>query len=502
MDNLVSVRTNDDGKDHTVLSALDWKRAHTELVVLARTQAGPDMQIGRWLSYARRAATHAYLGYASIAEYARQLFGFTPRQTQERLRVAEALEELPALGRAFEEGKLCWSAVRELTRVATPETEPEWLAAAKGRGAHQVEEMVKGRARGDRPSDPVKSTELRRVLRFELSTATYATVQEALTKIRRDSGGVLSDDEALLLMARHVLGGPTDEGRSSYQIAISMCPSCERAFQHARGESVELSRAEVDAACCDAQHIGEVGAGEVGAGEVGAGEVGAGEVGAGEVGAGVVGAGVVGAKANDTRNVRAEIPACAASALEAVRARPHVGACADEPTTDTTQPDARATNGAHGRSSRATQSVPPRIRRLVLRRARNCCEVPSCRNSIFLDVHHRTLRSEGGTNDPNELVALCGAHHGAIHDGRLRIEGNAATGWTFRHADGTAYGTAPTVEDIDVSVKVFRALRSLGFRQGDARRALDRVTRAMQTHAGTPITTERMLREAVLVLTH
>ena len=173
-------------------------------------------------------------------------------------------------------------------------------------------------------------------------------------------------------------------------------------------------------------------------------------------------------------------------------------------TRSTTSTGARST-AARGREntapSRTTQSVPPRIRRCVLRRARHRCEVPTCRNSVFLDVHHCTLRSEGGTNDPNDLVVLCGAHHDAVHDGRLRIEGSAALGWTFLHADGTAYGAARAVQDIDVSVKVFHALRSLGFRHGEARRALDDLIRAMPTNARTTITTERLLREAVLVLT-
>jgi hypothetical protein len=550
MDDLVSFRSSTDG---TAAASLDWKRAHAELMMLAHRQATLDTEIGSWLLYARRARTHSWLGYASITEYARQLFGFTPRQTLERLRVAEALEELPLLDCAFTEGKLCWSAVRELTRVASPETESEWLAAAQGRGAHQVEEMVQGRTRGDRPGDPVKSSALRRVLRFELSTATYATVQEALTKIRRDAGSALSDDDALLLMARHVLGGPADDGRSSYQIAISMCPSCECAFQHARGELVELSPAAVDAARCDAQHIGDIGAESAGVGAQTAG-VGAQTAGVGAQTAGV-GAQTAGVGAQ-TAGVGAQTAGEGAQTSQGPRAASkltHVGTFAERPnvatqpaqqqmsaaatmamsatatanksaaetditnTTATGAPSTTATGtrstsspGANGTAtrgrgntapSRATQSVPPRIRRSVLRRARHRCEVPGCRNSIFLDVHHLTLRSEGGTNEPNDLVTLCGAHHDAVHDGRLRIEGSAALGWTFLHADGTAYGTARAVQDIDASVKVFHALRSLGFRHGEARQALDALIQAMPTNTGTTMTTERLLREAVLLLT-
>jgi len=258
MTDRVSLSSIDSGEDSTPAEPLDWKRAHAELVELARDQAALDTQIGRWLLYASRAVTHAWLGYASIGEYARRLFGFTPRQTQARLRVAEALEQLPALASALEVGQLCWSAVRELTRVATPETEAEWLAIAQGRTAHQVETLVAGRARGDHPHDPANGANLRRVLRFELAAEAYATVQEALTQTSRRAGGRLDDEQALLLMARQVLGGPGDDGRSSYQIAISVCPSCERGFQHARGELVEISAGAVDTASCDAQHIGSV----------------------------------------------------------------------------------------------------------------------------------------------------------------------------------------------------------------------------------------------------
>jgi hypothetical protein len=449
MKDLASSHSNDAAENQAVLPLLDWKRAHAELVGLAHKQAGLDREIGRWLLYARRAATHSWLGYGSIHEYAQQLFGFTSRQTQERLRVAEALEELSMLDSAFEQGKLCWSAVRELTRVATPETESKWLAASNGRSAHQIEDMVTGHAPGDDPQDRVNVALLRRVLRFELSPATYATVQEALTKIRRDAGGRLNDDEALLLMARHVLGGPRDEGRSSYQIAVSICPSCERGFQHARGELVELSSAAVEVACCDAQHIGEV---------------------------------------------RAEAGACT-----------RVGVCGDTRRGEVRSEQGEGADKAGAKKaqpSRARQKLPPRMRRLVLRRARHVCEVPTCTNSAFLDVHHRTLRSEGGTHDQNELVVLCGAHHAALHDGRLVIAGDAATGWVFRHADGTAYGAPATAQQVDVSVKVFRGLCSLGFKQGEARRALDHVTQQMQPHVGTAMTAERMLRDALRVLTH
>jgi len=130
-----------------------WQRAHDALVALAEKRAGLDADEGRWLLEAFRSGAHVRLGYGGFAEYVERLFGYGPRFTQERLRVAEALEELPGLRGALAGGTLNWSVVRELTRVATAETESEWLAAARGLTARDAERLVSGHKPGNRPSD-------------------------------------------------------------------------------------------------------------------------------------------------------------------------------------------------------------------------------------------------------------------------------------------------------------------------------------------------------------
>jgi hypothetical protein len=61
---------------------------------------------------------------------------------------------VPGLGQALESGALHWSAVRELTRVATTDSEREWLEAARGKNVRQLEALVAGASPGDGPSDP------------------------------------------------------------------------------------------------------------------------------------------------------------------------------------------------------------------------------------------------------------------------------------------------------------------------------------------------------------
>jgi len=232
-----------------------WEAAHAALSQLAKQSAAADAEEGGWLLAAFRAATHLHLGFGSFHEYVERLFGYKPRTTQEKLRVAAGLEGLPALRAALEEGRLNWSAVRELTRVAVADTEREWLEVATGKSLRQLEELVAGRQPGDSPSTAPDPSAVRHGLCFDVNAETYALVREAIAELRRRSGVALDDDAALLEMARHVLVGPRDEGRSSYQIVLSVCPSCAAARQSANGRMVAVEPAVLEMASCDAQQL-------------------------------------------------------------------------------------------------------------------------------------------------------------------------------------------------------------------------------------------------------
>src|SRR5262245_60760530 len=105
----------------------NWKEIHERISELARTRAALDEEQGTLLLAAWQADVHTHLGYGSFIEYVERLFGCGPREAEERLRVARALETLPETAAALRAGRLCWSAVRELSRVAVPENERVWL---------------------------------------------------------------------------------------------------------------------------------------------------------------------------------------------------------------------------------------------------------------------------------------------------------------------------------------------------------------------------------------
>jgi hypothetical protein len=95
------------------------------------------VRIRFWLREAEALQIWRPLGMVSALDYLERVFGYAPRTAQDRLRVARALGSLPQLTAALSSGELPFSAVRELTRVATPATEASWIAAAIGKNVCQ-----------------------------------------------------------------------------------------------------------------------------------------------------------------------------------------------------------------------------------------------------------------------------------------------------------------------------------------------------------------------------
>jgi hypothetical protein len=146
---------------------------------------------------------------------------------------------------------------------------------------------------------------------------------------------------------------------------------------------------------------------------------------------------------------------------------------------------------------RATQTIPPKTRRFVLRRDHRRCQVPGCQHATWVDIHHLDPRAEGGGHDPDRLVTLCGAHHRALHDGTLVVEGSAPKGLTFRHADGSTYGSPAAPGLADALAKVFKALVNMGFRESEAKGAVTRLQKQRHTPSARA---EELLRVALLDL--
>jgi hypothetical protein len=242
-------------------SPSDWQSVDRALRTIARRHAALDAEEACWLRDAEALQIWRPLGMVSAIDYMERVLGYAPRAAQERLRVARALGTLPQLTAALTHGELPFSAIRELTRIATPATEAAWRGAAAGKNLRQIEDLVRDHRPGDQPDDPADPEVRTRVVRWELSAETFALLRQTRVVLDGEHGSHLSDDQLVAALCGAVLDGtPGTEpsGRAKFQIAVTVCERCRRGWQDGAGAKIAISPAGVERAICDAQHIGSL----------------------------------------------------------------------------------------------------------------------------------------------------------------------------------------------------------------------------------------------------
>lgn len=107
----------------------------------------------RWLQLVAefdRREGWAQWGVRSCAHWLSWKCGLAPGAAREHVRVARALQGLPLVAAAFGDGRLSYSKVRALTRVATPQLEAELVDIALAGTASHVERITRGYRRVQR----------------------------------------------------------------------------------------------------------------------------------------------------------------------------------------------------------------------------------------------------------------------------------------------------------------------------------------------------------------
>ncbi|MEO8552353.1 MAG: DUF222 domain-containing protein, partial [Kofleriaceae bacterium] len=202
-----------------------WRAIDGELRAIAKQRGPIDAREAELLCSASRHEIWRNLGKASFLEYLEEVLGYTPKCARERVRVALALDTMSALAGALASGELHYSAVRELTRVATAETEAAWCETARGKNVRQIEELVSVHAPGDRPSDPPRPDLKPHVVRFEIGPATFARLRQVQQVLADELDGQLDDDALIAALGDAVLDGGTgkaDQGRARHQIMTTI----------------------------------------------------------------------------------------------------------------------------------------------------------------------------------------------------------------------------------------------------------------------------------------
>ncbi len=91
---------------------------------------------------------------------------------------------------------------------------------------------------------------------------------------------------------------------------------------------------------------------------------------------------------------------------------------------------------------RKTRSIPPAIRRALQKRDQGC-RFPGCTAQKHVDAHHVKHWADGGETRLGNLVTLCRHHHRAVHEGGFSVERNANGHPEFRDRNGKIVPQAP-----------------------------------------------------------
>jgi len=228
---------------------------HHRLTARARQRVSLEAEEARDLVFAEEAGIWRDHGYVSMLEYMERELHHGPHATKERLRVANELFDLPLLAERFRSGEMPYSVVREVTRVAVPENEHEWLASTEGKTARQVERMVSGLPKGAAPDARPDPKLVRHRIVLEVDGERYAKWLALRTAIDDEQGSRLDDNAVVDAIA----SAPRSDGTSRPCLhAVTTCKVCKQSSMVAAGMQTPLRESARERLLCDSVEVGDL----------------------------------------------------------------------------------------------------------------------------------------------------------------------------------------------------------------------------------------------------
>ncbi|MBA3463032.1 MAG: DUF222 domain-containing protein [Deltaproteobacteria bacterium] len=249
------------GAQPWMTSGEPWREVAAELKAIARAKAKLDARELWLLREAEECGVYRRLGFPTMQAYMIAELDCSRHTANEKLRVAYELIELPLIDTELRAGALSWTKVREITRVATAETEEAWLSAIEGKDSSRVQQMVKGHRKGALPSDRPDPALVDEWVGLNVTAPLAAVWRQMRTLLDDEAGKHLSDDEAAEEIAKRVLmpmPGPGEVPKPQTQVSISTCRGCKQAFRIAPGVELVLRVNDYELALCDSVFIGDL----------------------------------------------------------------------------------------------------------------------------------------------------------------------------------------------------------------------------------------------------
>ena len=393
---------------------------------------------------------HGWEGFRSCAHWLNWRTGLDLGAAREKLRVAAALADLNHLSAGMACGRLSYSVVRAITRVATPDNEACLVAMACCATGAQVERLVRAWRQADREAQPdAEKVRLARrtlstrvdedgmvVLRARLTPEVGAVVLRALEAALEQVPAAAEDAasiaqrraDALGLVAESALAGGLDPGSAGdrFQVTVHVEAdglSCREVAAVPRHVSAEIAPGN-EAACAPAAASPDGVADQVSiehADDLSVTEA--------------------------THDRDRAVPMPGSDAGQAVIEQAggiHVGKdVARRVACDAGIVELRhAAAGEVLDVGRRTRTIPTALRRALQSRDHSQCQFPGC-SSRHCDAHHVVHWADGGETQLSNLVSVCRFHHRAVHEEGFQVVADSAGKFQFLRPNGEPLPAVP-----------------------------------------------------------
>lgn len=353
-------------------------------------------------------------GIVNCAHWLNVYCGIGMVAAREKVRIAHALRELPQINAAFGEGRITYSKVRAMARVATPENESVLLnIAIHGTAAH-VERTARLYRKVERIEDAQKAADAYRdrYLQFRYDDDGHETVHGRLPTEVAELVQMAIERAMDLLEA----SGENTAGESAHDPVYDSAES----FGARRADALKLiaeqflaTEASTAGSSSDRfQVVVHVDHAEL-ANETGLGRETESRQGRGQ---------------GEAIRKCCEIEDGPTLAAETARRLGCDGSIVGIVDGESGEPL------SIGRKSRA---IPPAIRR-ALKARDGGCRFPGCPHTRYTEGHHIEHWANGGETKLGNLITLCHHHHRLVHEGGYRITHTDDGAFRFLQPDGEA----------------------------------------------------------------
>ena len=354
-------------------------------------------------------------GINSCAHWLSWRTGLSLRAAQDHLRIAHALDDLPQMHEAFAEGRLSYSKVRALTRVATPDREEELVSVALSATAAQVEKIVRSIRHIDRNEDESRSGHVESTAQWRWNDDGTLAVTMRLAPVdgARFLAGVVRSEYERTRTADNPDVPLPDSAETSGDSAPRSAAGSVDLWRHVPSNIADAVVAMADTMA------------------------------------------TVIAMPEFAPGAEVVIHTGSESGAGHGSSDPHLdaGPAMSEAEVDEASCGGSRRQVTHAKGRRGValkfgrkRRLPTRaLLRVVFERDRGCRH-PGCGRTRHLHAHHVRFWRDGGTTDPDNLIMLCSTHHRALHHGEFSIRAHGAQQFSFHRTDGSLIEIAPATQ--------------------------------------------------------